>query len=168
MIDDKVRDAHTARPSLEGRRVAITGGTTGIGRATAVLLASEGARLFICGRAPRHLDDALARIREVGEGEGMALDLAERDSVNHFFEAAHGYLGGLDVAIINAAVPVEGLTDVDELELRYAIATDFTAYVMGSYAAQKSMEAGDIVLVGSLSAHSLKPGSTVYAGIKAG
>lgn len=39
-----VCDAHTAMPSLEGRRAAITGGTTGIGRAIAVLLASEGAK----------------------------------------------------------------------------------------------------------------------------
>jgi len=36
-------DAHTAKPGLNGRRVLISGGTTGIGRATAVLLASEGA-----------------------------------------------------------------------------------------------------------------------------
>lgn len=168
MDQANVRDAHTARQSLSGRRVAITGGTTGIGRATAVLLASEGARLFICGRDPRHLDDALERIGQVGEGDGIAIDLAERGSVDRFFEQACEYLGGLDVAIINAAVPVDGLTDVGELELRYAIATDFTAYVMAAYAAQKRMKSGDMVLVGSLSAHSLKPGSTVYAGIKAG
>lgn len=168
MVLDKIRDAHTAQPSLEGRQVAITGGTTGIGRATAVLLASEGAKVFICGRDPRHLADALQRIREVGVGDGIAIDLAERGSVERFFDAASDYLGGIDVAVINAAIPVDGLTDVDELELRYAIATDFTAYVMAAYSAQKHMEHGDIVLVGSLSAHSLRPGSTVYAGIKAG
>lgn len=168
MDQRNVRDAHTAQPSLKGRRIAITGGTTGIGRATAVLLASEGAKLFICGRDRRYLDDALTRIREVGKGDGIALDLAEPRSVNRFFDAAQDYLGGIDVAVINAAIPVDGLTDVDELELRYAIATDFTAYVMSAYAAHRRMEAGDIVLVGSLSAHSLRPGSTVYAGMKAG
>ena len=168
MSQRNVSDAHTAQASLKGKRVAITGGTTGIGRAAAVLLASEGARVFICGRDPRYLDDALRRIREVGEGDGIAIDLAERGSVNRFFDAANDHLGGLDVAIINAAIPVDGLTDVDEQELRYAIATDFTAYVMSAYAAQKRMDKGDIILVGSLSAHSLEPGSTVYAGIKAG
>ena len=54
--------------ALRGKRAIITGGTTGIGRAIAVLLASEGAEVFICGRDPQHLEDALARIREVGEG----------------------------------------------------------------------------------------------------
>ena len=57
-----VADAHTAMPSLKGRRVAITGGTTGIGRAIAVLLASEGAKVFICGRDDAYLKDALDRI----------------------------------------------------------------------------------------------------------
>ena len=72
-------DAHTDQPTLKGRQAVISGGTTGIGRAIAVLLASEGVKVFICGRTPEHLDDALARIREVGEGDGIALDLAERD-----------------------------------------------------------------------------------------
>ncbi len=69
-------DAHTEQPSLNGRKVAITGGTTGIGRAIAVLLASEGAKVFICGRDERHLNDALERIREVGDGDGISVDLA--------------------------------------------------------------------------------------------
>lgn len=73
-------DAHTEQPILAGRRALVTGGTTGIGRAIAVLLASEGAKVFICGRDPRHLEDALERIREVGDGEGIAIDLAERES----------------------------------------------------------------------------------------
>jgi NAD(P)-dependent dehydrogenase (short-subunit alcohol dehydrogenase family) len=86
-------DAHTAQTSLKGKRVAITGGTTGIGRATAVLLASEGAKVFVCGRNPDHLEDALKRIREVGEGDGISIDLAERGSAERFFDAAKEYLG---------------------------------------------------------------------------
>ena len=48
-------DAHTDRLSLRGRKAIVTGGTTGIGRAIAVLLASEGVEVFICGRDPDHL-----------------------------------------------------------------------------------------------------------------
>lgn len=165
----ELADAHTTMPALKGKRVAITGGTTGIGRAIAVLLASAGARLFVCGRNPDHLADALARIREVGEGEGIAIDLAAPDNVDMFFDKAMASLGGLDIAVINAAVPAEGLTDMDEKDLRYAIATDFTAYLLSSHAAAAAMgKQGDIVLIGSMSAHVLGPGSTVYAGMKAG
>ena len=162
-------DAHTAVKPLAGRRALITGGTTGIGRAIAVLLASEGARVFVCGRDPAHLADALRRIREVGEGDGVALDLAESDGVARFFAAGVAYLGGADIVVANAAIAAEGLGDTDEGALRYAIATDFTAYLLTAHAAIPHLgSSGDIVLIGSMSAHVLGPGSTVYAGIKYG
>ena len=161
-------DAHTAQTSIKGKKVAITGGTTGIGRATAVLLASEGAKVFVCGRNQDHLDDALERIVEVGEGSGISIDLAEKGASATFFEQAESYLGGIDVAVINAAIPAEGLSTMDADEVRYALATDFTAYIMSAHAANERMLAGDIVLIGSMSAHSLGPDSTVYAGMKAG
>jgi NAD(P)-dependent dehydrogenase (short-subunit alcohol dehydrogenase family) len=162
-------DAHTDQPSLAGRRVAITGGTTGIGRAVAVLLASEGASVFVCGRNGDHLGDALARINEVGSGDGISIDLAEKGAVKRFFAAAEESLGGLDVAVINAAVPASGLTEMDSDELDYAIATDFTAYLVSAHeAAGRLQDRGDIVLIGSMSAHILGAGSTVYAGMKAG
>jgi NADP-dependent 3-hydroxy acid dehydrogenase YdfG len=141
-------DAHTAVTGLAGKRVLVTGGTTGIGRAIAVLLASEGARLFICGRDPRHLEDALKRIRDVGDGDGIATDLADPD---------------------NVAIPADALSEMSEKDLRYAIATDFTAYLLTAHAAVERLEGqGDIVLIGSMSAHVLGPHSTVYAGIKYG
>ena len=62
------RDAHTAIKPLTDRRVLISGGTTGIGRAIAVLLASEGGRVFVCGLDPTHLADALERILEIARG----------------------------------------------------------------------------------------------------
>ncbi|HXH00032.1 MAG TPA: SDR family oxidoreductase [Sphingomicrobium sp.] len=168
MTQTDVADAHTAKPSLKGKRIIVSGGTTGIGRATAILLASEGAKIFICGRDAQHLADALARIREVGEGDGVALDLAKDDGVKRFFDAGEKYLGGIDIAVVNAAIPAEGLSTMTADEVRYAIATDFTAYLMSAHAAQERMLAGDIVLIGSMSAHVLGPDSTVYAGIKAG
>jgi NADP-dependent 3-hydroxy acid dehydrogenase YdfG len=162
-------DAHTEMVSVKGRRAIVTGGTTGIGRAIAVLLASEGAKVFVCGRNPEHLEDALDRIREVGEGSGVALDLAEQDGVARLFAAATDYLGAPDIVVVNAAIAAEGLSDMSEHDVRYALATDFTAYVMTAHAAEAAMrDKGDIVFVGSISAHVLGPGSTVYAGIKAG
>ncbi|QJU60313.1 SDR family oxidoreductase [Sphingomonas sp. AP4-R1] len=162
-------DAHTDRPPLQGKRAIISGGTTGIGRAIAVLLASYGTKVFICGRNPVHLDDALARIREVGEGSGLAIDLSEPENITRFFKEGDAYLGGLDIAVINAAVPAQGLTEMGEAELRYAIATDFTAYLLCAHAAAETLgDQGDIVLIGSMSAYVLGAGSTVYAGMKYG
>jgi NADP-dependent 3-hydroxy acid dehydrogenase YdfG len=162
-------DAHTEMPSLKGRKAVITGGTTGIGRATAVLLASEGVEIFTCGRDEQHLKDGLERINEVGKGSGVALDLAERASLDRFFAEAEKKLGSYDIAIMNAAIPADGLTKMNDDDLRYAIATDFTAYVAGAHKAAEHMnDKGDLILIGSVSAHSLGPGSTVYAGMKAG
>lgn len=163
-------DAHTAMPSLSGRKAAITGGTTGIGRAIAVLLASEGVDVFVCGRNRQHLADGLERIREVGKGDGISLDLAEDDGVERFVAAAKGYFGGsFDIAVVNAAIPAEGVTTMTAQALRYAVAVDFTAYVAAAQAAAEVMQDhGDIVFIGSMSAHSLSAGSSVYAGMKAG
>lgn len=161
-----VSDAHTERPGFEGRRALVTGGTTGIGRAIAVLLASEGAKVFVCGRTPEHLDDALARIREVGEGEGTNGDLAKPDDLRRIFQEADAYLGGLDIAIINAAIPAEALTEVEEDELRYQIEVDFTSYLVSTHHAAKRMGPGsDIVVIGSTSAVS-RTGAAVYTAAK--
>lgn len=163
------RDAHTEQPSLDGRNAIVTGGTTGIGRAIAVLLASKGARVFICGRNADHLEDALARIREVGDGDGLAIDLAEAEGVDRFFAAADAWLGVPDIAVINAAIPAEALADTKEDDTRYQIETDFTSYLITTQKAAERMEAGsDIVLIGSMSAVSRKGGSSIYVAAKSG
>ena len=162
-------DAHTEKPSLEGRKAIITGGTTGIGRAIGILLASEGVEIFTCGRDERHLKDGLERINEVGKGDGVSLDLAEKDGLKRFFDEAEKKFGDYDIAVINAAVPVEGLTNTEEEDAWYAVATDYTAYVMSAYKAAAHMkDKGDLILIGSMSAHSLGGGSSIYAGMKKG
>jgi NADP-dependent 3-hydroxy acid dehydrogenase YdfG len=164
-----IADAHTKKPSLDGKKAIISGGTTGIGRAIAVLLASEGVDVFICGRDPQHLQDALTRIREVGKGDGIAIDLGEADNVKRFFAAGAAYLGGLDIAVINAAIPAQGITDMSEEDLRYAIAIDFTGYLLSAKAASEALrDHGNIVFIGSMSAHMLGAESSVYAGMKYG
>src|ERR1700761_593899 len=147
----ELSDAHTAHPGLRGRKAIITGGTTGIGRAIAVLLASEGVEVFICGRDPRHLDDALARIREVGTGDGISVDLGEPEQLDRFFAEAGKALGDPDIVIVNAAIPAKSLSKMSAEDVRYAIATDFTAYLLSAKAAQEILvDHGNIVLVGSM------------------
>lgn len=164
-----VADTHTEQPDLAGRKAIVTGGTTGIGRAIAILLASYGVKVFVCGRTPEHLDDALERIREVGEGDGINVDLSKAEDVDRFFDAAADYLGGLDVAVINAAIPAEGAADTDEADTRYQLETDLVSYVVSAQEAARRMHAGsDIVLIGSMSAVSRKAGSSIYVAAKAG
>ena len=161
-------DAHTEQPSLNGRKAIITGGTTGIGRAIAVLLAAEGAKVFICGRDGDFLTDALGRIREVGEGDGIRADVTDRDDLRRVFDAGERYMDGLDIAVINAAVPVEGAAETGEDELRYALEADFTAYVVSAHIAAEKMQVGsNIVLIGSMSAVSRK-GASAYTAAKGG
>lgn len=167
MIDEQ--DAHTEQPSLDGRRAIITGGTTGIGRAIAVLLASYGVKVFVCGRTPEHLGDALRRIDDVGEGDGINVDLSSADEVDRFFEAARAYLGEIDIAVINAAVPAAALADSGESETRYQLDVDLTAYLICAQEAARCMSAGsDIVFIGSMSAVSKGAGSSIYVAAKSG
>jgi 3-oxoacyl-[acyl-carrier protein] reductase len=162
-------DSHTEQPSLNGRKVLITGGTTGIGRAVAVLLASEGAKIFICGRGRQNLADALQHVRDVGAGEGISIDLAERENIERLFEAANDYFGTLDIAIINAAVPAEDLAGTSDDDLYYRTAVDFTAYLATAKAAIGRMSAGsDIIFIGSMSGVSREAGASVYVAAKAG
>lgn len=162
-------DAHTEKPSLQGRKAIITGGTTGIGRAIAVLLASEGAKVFVCGRDARHLEDALARIREVGEGDGMTVDLARQQEIDRFVEEGARYLGGIDIAVINAGLPIGALTEAEIEDIRYIVDTNLTSFLTVTRSALCHMEAGsDVVIIGSMSAVSRKGSSTVYAATKTG
>jgi 3-oxoacyl-[acyl-carrier protein] reductase len=162
-------DAHTEQPSLSGRKALITGGTTGIGRAIAVLLASEGATVFVCGRDRGHLDDALQRIGQVGQGDGISLDLAKRESIDRLVEAADNFFGTPDIAVINAAVAAEDLAGTPEGDLYYQTAVDFTAYLATAKAAVDRMAAGsDIIFIGSMSAVSREAGSSIYVAAKAG
>lgn len=167
--DPDLSDAHTEQPSLRGRKAIVTGGTTGIGRAIAVLLASEGVKVFTCGRDPDHLEDALERIREVGDGDGISVDLSKAGDVDRFFSAAGDYLQGLDIAVINAAIPADALAEIGEKDARYQIETDLVSYVITIQKAVERMKAGgDVVIIGSMSAVSRGPGSSVYVAAKAG
>lgn len=162
-------DLHTAQPELTGRRAIVTGGTTGIGRAIAVLLASEGVRVFTCGRDEQHLADALQRINQVGQGDGISADLSKPEDLRRFFSAADAWLGGLDIAVINAAVPAGTVLEGNDEQLRYQLETNFVACIVCAREAARRMRAGsDIVIIGSMSAVSLGGGSSAYTAAKSG
>ena len=167
--DPNLSDAHTEMPSLRGRKAIISGGTTGIGRAIAILLASEGAKVFVCGRTPEHLDDALERICEVGEGDGINVDLSRQADIDRFVEEGEKFLGGIDLAVINAALPADGLQDTEIEDIRYLVDTNLTHMMTMARRVLDRMDAGsDILFIGSMSAVSREGSSTVYTGTKTG
>ena len=68
-------------------------------------------------------------LREVGEGDGINVDLAEPGDVAKFFDAADAFLGGLDIAVINAAIPAEALAETGDEDLRLSDRGRFHAYL---------------------------------------
>ena len=167
--DPNLRDAHTEMPSLKGRKAIISGGTTGIGRAIARVLASEGAKVFVCGRDEQHLADALADIRELGEGDGINDDLTRQADIDRFVEEGEKFLGGIDIAVINAALPADGLQDTGVEDIRYLVDTNLTHMMTMARRVVDRMKAGsDVLFIGSMSAVSREGTSTVYTATKTG
>jgi NADP-dependent 3-hydroxy acid dehydrogenase YdfG len=158
--------------SVAGRRVLITGGSTGIGRATALLLAAEGARVLICGRKDEILEDAMADLKEVtSEASAVAVDLAEPAGVEELFATCDRYLGELDVLINNAALAADSITEGNYDDWRYVVHTNLLGYMACAHnaaARMKKRSAGHIVNVGSMSADVREEGSSVYVATKAG
>src|SRR6266540_423554 len=94
------------------RVVAITGASAGIGRATALRLARDGAAIAICGRRRDRLDAAAADIRDAG-GDALSIvaDVTREADVNAFVERVVERFGRLDVMICNAGFGIAGAID---------------------------------------------------------
>src|SRR5947209_3651076 len=100
---------------LEGRRALVTGGGSGIGRAVAMLFASEGARVAV---NDVNADTAQKTIAEIGSGLAVPADVADPSAVAAMFEELRSSLGGLDVLVNNAGIAETSGMDRDELEQR--------------------------------------------------
>ena len=157
--------------SLKDKRVLVTGGTTGIGRACVLALAQAGARILTFGRHQAELDDTLKDARaQNGRVFGLTADVALRDDVERVFTEVDRQLGGLDILVNNAAVKIGTVQDTAEDEWRYAVETDFVGYLACAKAAIDRLQdkGGHLVFIGSLAAEAKGPSTSVYAGIKAG
>lgn len=160
--------------SLAGKRVLVTGGTTGIGRATVALLVEQGARVVTFGRHQPELEDALAHAREVNpqaEVFGLTADVSTREGVARVFAAVDDSLGGLDILINNAGLAVGGAQDETDADWRLAAETNFLGYIACAREAimrLKDAGGGHLVFIGSISAEFKGEGSSVYAATKAG
>lgn len=159
----------TGAESLSGKLVLVTGGSTGIGRATIKLLLQEGAKVVTCGRNEQELEDAKADFD--GEVHTVVADLAEGEDIERLFSEVDEKLGGLDVLINNAAIAAESVTDTEYDEILYVVKTNLVAYMACCHYAiprLKKRGQGDIINIGSMSAVDREAGSDIYTATKTG
>ena len=162
---------------FEGRTALITGGGSGIGRATAVLLATLGARVAVMGRRPEALEGTVAAAREAGAAHEVltaSADVREPEQVDNVLDTllADDALGRIDVLVNNAGgqfvspaeqVSHKGFRAVTRLNL------DATWYVSTQVAARSMIPQRDGVIVSiTMSPHRGMPGMSHSSAARAG
>jgi short-subunit dehydrogenase len=158
---------------ISGKNIAITGGTTGIGRATAILLSGLGANIIIVGQRQQHLEDALDDITANAKGtvHGILADVATKEGVNRIFNEVKGNFKSLDILINNAALPYGSVTEGEFEEWKQIVDTNLVGYLGCAGEAIKQMKEqkyGHIVNIGSMSADVQEESSSVYVATKSG
>jgi NADP-dependent 3-hydroxy acid dehydrogenase YdfG len=154
------------------KSILITGGTTGIGRATAILLASQGAKVMIFGRHEQELNEAMHDIRRAGgEVSGLTADVTDPQDIQRVFQEFDQQLDRLDILINNAALGYGSIMEGGYPEWEYILKTNLLGYMAMTNEAVARMKAngwGHIVNIGSMSADVREKNSSVYVATKAG
>jgi NAD(P)-dependent dehydrogenase (short-subunit alcohol dehydrogenase family) len=103
---------------LQGRVVLITGGSSGIGRATALRLAGQGARVVVAARTPSALNEVVGEIAARGaESLAIPTDVTDREQCQRAVTAAVERFGRLDVLICSAGVSMRAPFAESDLEV---------------------------------------------------
>lgn len=149
----------------------MTGGSSGIGRATARALAAEGARVAICARTEPDLEEAVAEIRSEG-GEALAVpaDVARREDVARLARRVRAELGPADVLVNNAGIGMFGALeelDVDDFDRCFDVNVR-GVFLCSRAFAPRMADRGDgvVVNVASLAGRNFLPEGSVYAASK--
>jgi NADP-dependent 3-hydroxy acid dehydrogenase YdfG len=157
---------------IEGKVIAITGASSGIGEATARLLAARGAQVMLGARRAERLQALADDIARSGGGavRWQALDVTKRASMQAFVDAAHGWHGRLDVLVNNAGVmPLSPLAALKLDEWDRMIDVNIRGVLHGIAAALPHMAAqrrGQIINLSSIGGHAVSPTAAVYCATK--
>ncbi|HEX8120921.1 MAG TPA: SDR family NAD(P)-dependent oxidoreductase [Solirubrobacteraceae bacterium] len=152
---------------LSGKAIAITGATSGIGEATALLAARAGAAVSLAGRREDRLTALASRIEEEG-GRAVAIrtDVAKEDSARAFVQQSYEHLGRLDVLVNNAGVMLLGaVTGADTNEWRQMLEVNCLGLLYCTHAALPVMGeqgGGHVVNVSSVAGRRAAMGAAVY------
>lgn len=152
---------------LRGKVAVITGGSRGIGRATALTFADEGAHVAICARGKEALEATAKELTAKGvKVHAQAADVSKAAELDAFLEATHKALGRVDVLVNNSSG--FGITD-DEAGWKLSFDVDMMASVRASWKVVPWMKAqGGGVILHISSTSALEAGSPPsYAAAKA-
>jgi 3-oxoacyl-[acyl-carrier protein] reductase len=159
--------------TLGGKVAIVTGGTKGIGFAIAEALVKQSAKLFICARNKRELNQALERLSKHGRAEGEVCDVRSEDQVRIMIAECERRLGGLDILVNNAGMGYFGKT-VEELsgdEFRQTLETNLHGVFYACHFAiplMKKRGGGYIVNISSLAGQNPHPRMSAYNASKFG
>jgi NADP-dependent 3-hydroxy acid dehydrogenase YdfG len=155
------------------RSAIVTGGSSGIGAATAIELGRLGFQVAVGARRIERLQEVAQQIDAAG-GLGFAhfLDVSQPDSIDAFYSAAEAALGDIDVVINNAGMSILNLLQNAAVEdLSYEIAVNLTGPMLIARRALPGMLArrsGDLVFISSENAIHPRPYQVAYTAAKAG
>ncbi|MFD3929444.1 SDR family oxidoreductase [Streptomyces sp. NPDC058614] len=156
---------------IDGKVVAITGASGGIGEATALLLAERGARLVLGARRTERLEELVARIEKAG-GEAVQIrtDVTRREDLHALVAVAGEHFGRLDVLVSNAGLgtisPLDDLR-VDEWDRMVDVNVKGVLHGIGAaLPVFRAQGTGHFVTVASTAAFRVAPAMAVYAGTK--
>lgn len=161
--------------ALKGKVAIVTGASSGIGRATAKLFASEGAAVVVAARSAEPLNELVAEIvADGGRATACSGDVRDEDFAKAMVETARDTYGGLDIAFNNAGAlgQMAPTPEVTRDGWDEAIETNLTAsFLCAKYQIPAMVErgGGSMIFTSSFVGHTASfPGAAAYAASKAG